>query len=109
MTWHSCGGNADVRLKTARKLNDMAQPACPFNNRYSSRSIGIYSPNMKGTLPDNPIHNAVIYSDYPTSRKPTTDDWEVHRGKIIELYIDEKRSLSDIQNRLRQDHDFATT
>jgi hypothetical protein len=69
----------------------------------------MYLPKMKGTLSDNPIRNAVACSDYPTSRKPTADDWEAHRGKIKKLYIDENRSLSDIQNRLRQDHDFETT
>ena len=44
-------------------------------------------------------------SDGSISRKPTADDREAHREKIN---IDDGRSLSDIQNVLRQTHEFFT-
>ena len=39
---------------------------------------------------------------------PIGDDWEAHREKVKELFIDDGSSLSDIQNVLRQTHDFLS-
>jgi hypothetical protein len=47
-------------------------------------------------------------SDGSISRKPTADDWEAHREKTKRLYIDDGRSLSDVQNVLRQTHGFLS-
>jgi hypothetical protein len=64
---------------------------------------------VKEALPCNLVHDAVMGSHEPASRKPTADDWEAHRGNITRLYIDENLALSAIQDRLREDHDCSTT
>jgi Clr5 domain len=56
-----------------------------------------------------PEYHDAMGSDGSISRKPTADDWEAHREKIKRLYIDDGLSLSDIQDALRQRHNFSAT
>ena len=56
----------------------------------------------------SPEYRDAMGSHSTISRKPIGDDWEAHREKVKELFIDDGSSLSDIQNVLRQTHDFLS-